>query len=150
MGKSLSFLVVVAGLILSAPPLHSREFPFVGSDAYYALLRNIYARLERFAAVLAPTKTTFLADGGGDGAGSGGDGTGSTGGSTGEGTSSTGGDSTGSTGGDNQAALPAITLALPLMLLPFLQRPLMPLPRRQPPMRRQLMPLLLRCYYRSG
>ena len=76
MGKSLSFLVVVAGLILSAPPFHSQEFPFVGSEAYHALLRNIYARLERFAAVLAPSKTTFLADGGGDGAGSGGDGTG--------------------------------------------------------------------------
>ena len=81
MGKTLSFLVILAGLLLSGRPLESQEFPLTGGNAYQAFLRTIYDRLERFAALSLPSKMTFLADGsdgGGDGGGesgcSGGDG----------------------------------------------------------------------------
>jgi uncharacterized membrane protein YgcG len=90
MGKRLSFLVIVAGLILSAQPLESQESPIARSDAYRAFLRAFYGRLERFAGLLLPSKLTFLADGGGGGGGDGG------GGGSGDGSGSgTGGDSTG-------------------------------------------------------
>jgi hypothetical protein len=109
MGKRLSFLLVVLALLLSGQPLESQEFPFDGSEAYQALLRAAYNRLERFAALLDPSKILFRADGGGDGGGGdGAGGSGDGGGGSGDGTGggSTGGDSTGgdSTGGDSTGA----------------------------------------------
>ena len=41
---------------------------------YQALLRAGYTTLERFAALLVPSKIPLLADGGGDGGGGSGDG----------------------------------------------------------------------------
>ena len=116
MGKILSFLLVVLALHLGAQPLESQEFPFAGVDAYQALLRAGYTTLERFAALLVPSKIPLLADGGGDGGGGSGDGGGGsgdgggtgTGGGTGDGGSGAGaaggagtgaaGDGTGGTG----------------------------------------------------
>jgi hypothetical protein len=69
MGKRLSFLCVVLALLLSGPPLQSREFPFAGSQAYQTLLRAAYSRLERFAAIFVPSQIPLFADGGGDGGG---------------------------------------------------------------------------------
>ena len=80
MGKRLSFLLVVLALLLSAQPVESQEFPFAGVDAYQALLRAGYTTLERFAALLVPSKIPLLADGGGDGGGGSGDGGGGSGG----------------------------------------------------------------------
>ena len=78
MGRRLSFFLVVLALLLSAPPIESQEFPFAGVDAYQALLRAGYTTLQRFAALLVPSKISLLADGGADGGGGRGDG-GSTG-----------------------------------------------------------------------
>ena len=92
MGKRLSFLLVVLALLLSAQPIESQEFPFAGVDAYQALLRAGYTTLERFAALLVPSKIPLLADGGGDsggGSGDGGSGSGD-GGGTGDGGSGAG------------------------------------------------------------
>ena len=91
MGRRLSFFLVVLALLLSAPPLESQEFSFAGADAYQALLRAGYTTLERFAALLVPSKIPLLADGGGDGGGGSGDGGGGSGGSGDGGGSGTGG-----------------------------------------------------------
>src|SRR5271166_4393394 len=112
MGKILSFLLVVLALLLSAQPVDSQEFPFAGVDAYQALLRAGYTTLERFAALLVPSKIPLLADGGGDGGGGSGDGGGAGDGGSGAGAAGgtgTGGagDGTGGTGdgtGDSSAA----------------------------------------------
>jgi len=111
MGKILSFLLVVLALLLSAQPIDSQEFPFAGVDAYQGLLRAGYTTLERFAALLVPSKIPLLVDGGGDGGGGSGDGGGGsgdgggtgTGGGTGDGGSGAGaaggsGDGTGGAG----------------------------------------------------
>src|SRR5271166_1032858 len=111
MGKILSFLFVVLALPLSAQPIDSQEFPFAGVDAYQGLLRAGYTTLERFAALLVPSKIPLLVDGGGDGGGGSGDGGGGsgdgggtgTGGGTGDGGSGAGaaggsGDGTGGAG----------------------------------------------------
>src|SRR5271165_3643632 len=91
MGKILSFLLVVLALHLGAQPVESQDFPFAGVDAYQALLRAGYTTLERFTALLAPSKIPLLADGGGDGGGGSGDGGGTgTGGGTGDGGSGAG------------------------------------------------------------
>ena len=79
MGKILSLVLVVLALLLSAQPAESQEFPFAGFDAYQALLRAGYTTLERFAALLVPSKIPLLADGGGDGGGGSGDGGGGSG-----------------------------------------------------------------------
>src|SRR5271166_2582161 len=118
MGKILSFLLVVLALLLSAQPVDSHEFPFAGVDGYQAPLRAGDTTLERFAALLVPSKIPLLADGGGDGGGGSGDGGGGsgdgggsgTGGGTGDGGSGAGaaggtgtggaGDGTGGTGGN--------------------------------------------------
>ncbi len=97
MGKRLSFLVILAGLLLSAQRLESQGFGFAARNAYQAFLRTIDSHFERFAALLPPSKITFLADGsdgGGDGTGSG-----STGG-TGDGGTDGGNGGTDGTGGD--------------------------------------------------
>jgi len=107
MGKILSFLLVVLALLLSAQPVDSHEFPFAGVDAYQALLRAGYTTLERFAALLVPSKIPLLADGGGDGGGGSGDGGGGsgdgggtgTGGGTGDGGSGAGAAGAGAAGG---------------------------------------------------
>src|SRR5208337_3007130 len=100
MGKILSFLLVVLALLLSAQPIDSQEFPFAGVDAYQGLLRAGYTTLERFAALLVPSKIPLLADGGGDGGGGSGDGGGTgTGGGNGDGGGGAGaGDGTGGAG----------------------------------------------------
>src|SRR5580700_4988875 len=104
MGKRLSFLLVVLALLLSAQPIESQEFPFAGVDAYQALLRAGYTTLERFAALLVPSKIPLLADGGGDSGGGSGDGGGDgggsgTGGGTGAGAAGGAGDGAGAAGG---------------------------------------------------
>src|SRR5271166_2956068 len=107
MGRRLSFFLVVLALLLSAPPLESQEFSFAGADAYQALLRAGYTTLERFAALLVPSKIPLLADGGGDGGGGSGDGGGGsgdgggtgTGGGTGDGGSGAGAAGAGAAGG---------------------------------------------------
>ncbi len=110
MGKTLSFLVILAGLLLSAEPLESQEFPLTGGNAYQAFLRTIYDRLERFAALSLPSKMTFLADGsdgGGDGSGSGTGGTGDGGNGGTDGTGEDGGTdggTDGTDGGDSDSA----------------------------------------------
>jgi hypothetical protein len=110
MGKTLSFLVILAGLLVSAQPLESQEFPVTGGNAYQVFLRTIYDRLERFAALSQPSKMTFLADGsdgGGDGSGTG---TGGTGDGGNGGTDGTGGDggtdggTDGTDGGESDSA----------------------------------------------
>jgi hypothetical protein len=63
MGRGLSFLFVVLALLFSEQPLESQEFPFFGRDAYQILLRAGYSHLERFAALLVPSKNPLLADG---------------------------------------------------------------------------------------
>src|SRR5271165_6619694 len=105
MGKILSFLLVVLALLLSVQPVESQDFPFARVDAYQALLRAGYTTLERFAALLVPSKIPLLADGGGDGGGGSGDGGGTgTGGGTGgsgagaAGAGAAGGAGTGGTG----------------------------------------------------
>ena len=99
MGKRLSFLLVVLALLLSAQPIESQEFPFAGVDAYQALLRAGYTTLERFAALLVPSKIPLLADGGGDGSGGSGDGGGDGGGSGTGGGTGDGGSGAGAAGG---------------------------------------------------
>src|SRR5271157_655612 len=99
MGKILSFLLVVLALLLSAQPVDSHEFPFAGVDAYQALLRAGYTTLERFAALLVPSKIPLLADGGGDGGGGSGDG--------GSGSGDGGGTGTGDGTGDSSSAADA-------------------------------------------
>jgi hypothetical protein len=102
MDKRLSFLAIVAGLILSVQPLESQELPFSGSDTYRALLQTAYSRLERLGAVLMSSEIPFRVDGGGDGGDGSGDGGSGTGGDS-SGGDSAGGDSTGgdSTSGDS-------------------------------------------------
>src|SRR5271167_4194530 len=85
MDRRLSFLLVVLALHLGAQPIEFQEFPFEGVDAYQTLLRAGYTTLQRFAALLVPSKIPLLADGGGDGGGGSGDGGGTgTGGGTGD------------------------------------------------------------------
>src|SRR5208283_5453025 len=86
MGKILSILLVVSAVLLSAQPVESQEIPFAGVDAYQALLRAGYTTLERFVALLVPSKIPLLADGGGDGGGGSGDGGGGSGDGGGTGT----------------------------------------------------------------
>ena len=69
MGRGLSFLFVVLALLFSEQPLESQEFPFFGRDAHQILLRAGYSHLERFAALLVPSKIPLLADGDGGGDG---------------------------------------------------------------------------------
>src|SRR5271165_6725849 len=96
MDRRLSFLLVVLALHLGAQPIEFQAFPFEGVDAYQALLRAGYTTLQRFAALLVPSKIPLLADGGGDGDG-GGTGTGGGNGDGGAG-DGTGGAGTGGTG----------------------------------------------------
>ena len=96
----MSFLLVVLALHLGAQPIEFQAFPFEGVDAYQALLRAGYTTLERFVALLVPSKIPLLADGGGDGGGGSGDGGGTgTGGGNGDGGGGAGaGDGTGGAG----------------------------------------------------
>src|ERR1700730_13663722 len=107
MGKGVSLLVIVAGLLLSQQPLASHEFSVVGRDIYQSFLRTVHSRLERFAALLTPSKIPFLADGGGgDGGGDGGGGSGDGGGGSGDGGGSGtgGGTGAGAAGGAGDGA----------------------------------------------
>jgi len=62
--KGCHFSCSSLALLLSEQPLESQEFPFAGGHAYQALLRAGYSTLERFAALLVPSKIPLLADGG--------------------------------------------------------------------------------------
>ena len=53
--KDCHFLLIAAGLLLSAQPLESQEFRSVERDACRAFLRTFYGRLEGFAVLLLPT-----------------------------------------------------------------------------------------------
>jgi hypothetical protein len=93
MDKRLLFLVIAAGLLLSAQMLESQDFPSAERDVYQSLLRTAY-RFARFEA----SQITFFADGGGDGGGTGDGGTGD--GGTGDGGTGDGG-TDGTDGGDS-------------------------------------------------